>query len=192
MEKYMVDLLSNLDSRIKDIGEWDDSDGHYRYNTLEQVTPGDTMRNAENSGFWKTYAATIDSSTTDPLTGADATLNKPPQRRSRMFISYSTVVQKETNTKMKQQGLNMDATTAASTINGTSETYPVFEGINDLKRKLAEIDPERNRYSSQQQKVEEDVSTMTQSMHNMASYIIDIRKDMNGLSTKMKEITDIL
>jgi hypothetical protein len=35
----MADLLSNLDSHIKDIGVWDDSDGHYRYNKMEQVTP---------------------------------------------------------------------------------------------------------------------------------------------------------
>jgi hypothetical protein len=93
MEKYMVDLLSNLDSHIKDIGEWEERDGHYRYNILEQVTPDDVMRNAEKSGFWKKYAATIDSSTTDPLPGADANLNNPPQRRSRMFISYSAEVQ---------------------------------------------------------------------------------------------------
>jgi chromosome segregation ATPase len=86
----------------------------------------------------------------------------------------------------------MDATTAASTISGTSETAPVFEGIDDLKKKLAEIDAERNRHSSQQQKVENDVSTLTQSMHKMASDIIDIRKDIHGLSTQMKEITDIL
>jgi hypothetical protein len=44
----------------------------------------------------------------------------------------------------------------------------------------------------QQQKVEDDVSTLTQSMHKMASDIIDIRKDMHGFSTQMKEITDIL
>jgi hypothetical protein len=86
----------------------------------------------------------------------------------------------------------MDGTTAASTISGTSETFPVFEGIDKLKKKLAETDVERNRYSSQQQKVEDYVSTLTQSMHKMASDIIDIRKDMHGLSTQMKEITDIL
>jgi hypothetical protein len=54
---------------------------------------------------------------------------------------------------MKQKIQNMDATTAASTISGKSETEPVFEGINDLKRKLTEIDAERNRYSSQQKKL---------------------------------------
>jgi chromosome segregation ATPase len=109
-----------------------------------------------------------------------------------MFISYSAVVQKEKNTKMKQKSQNMGATTAASTISGTSETGPVFEGINDLKKKLAEMDAERNRYSSQHQKVEDDVTTLMQSMHKMASDIIDIHKDMHGLRTQMKEITDIL
>jgi SMC interacting uncharacterized protein involved in chromosome segregation len=93
---------------------------------------------------------------------------------------------------MKQQIQNMDATTAASPMSGTSKTVPVFEVIDDLKRKLAEIDVERNRYSAQQQKVEDDVSTLTQSIHKMASDIIDICKDIHGLSTQMKEITDIL
>jgi hypothetical protein len=74
MGKYLADLFSNLDSHIKDICEWEDCDKHYRYNTMEQVTPDDAMRYTENSGFWKTYAATIDSSTKDPLPGTDVTL----------------------------------------------------------------------------------------------------------------------
>jgi hypothetical protein len=191
MGKYMANLLSNLDSQINDIGEWDDCDRHYRYNTMEQVRADGAMRYTENLGFWETYAATIDSSTKDPLPGTDVTLNKPPKRRARLPISYSAVVQKET-TRNSKQSQNIDATTAASTISGTSETFPVFEGIGELKKKLAEIDVESNRYLSQQQKVEDDVSTLTQSMQKMASYIIDIRKDMHGLSTQMKEITDIL
>jgi methyl-accepting chemotaxis protein len=110
---------------------------------------------------------------------------------TRLHISYSAEVQKET-TRNSKQSQNMDATTAASTISGTSKTFPVFEGIDELKNTPAEIDVKSNRYSSQQQKVEDGVSTLTQSMHKMASNIIDIRKDMHGLSTQMKEITDIL
>jgi hypothetical protein len=146
MEKNMVDLLSNLDSHIKYIGEWEESDGHYIYNIVEQVTPDDAVSNAEKSGFWKKYAATIDSGTTATLPGVDANLNKPPHRRPRTFTIYSAVVQKEASTKSKQQSQNMDATTDAPTISGASETGPVFEGIADLKRKLAEIDSERNMY----------------------------------------------
>jgi hypothetical protein len=150
------------------------------------------MRKAENSGFWKKYAVTIDSGTSAPSLGADVDLNKPPQRRPRNFISYSAVEKKMAGTKVTQQSQNMDATMAASTISGASEAGPVFKGIADLKRKLAEIDIERNNYLAQQQKVEDDVSTLTQSMHKMVSDIIDIRNDMNGISTQMKEITDIL
>jgi hypothetical protein len=139
MEKYMAYLLSNLDSHINDIGEWDDCDGNYCYNTMEQVTPDDPLRHTENWGFWKSYDATIDSSTKDPFPCTDVTLNKPLQRRTRMHISYSAVVQKVTTRNSKQSN-NLDSTTAASTISRTSESFSVFEGIDKLKKKLAEID----------------------------------------------------
>jgi hypothetical protein len=53
MEKYMADLLSNLDSHIKDIGEWDDYDGHYHYNTMEQVTPDESVYTRKTRSFGK-------------------------------------------------------------------------------------------------------------------------------------------
>jgi hypothetical protein len=131
MEKYMVDLLSNLYAHIKDIGDWEEIDWHFRYNIIQQVTPDDPMRKNENSGFWKKYSALIDSGTTVPVPGADVDPNKPPQRRPRTFIIYSAMVQKEVSTKATQQSQKMDATMAASTTSGASETGPVFEGIAD-------------------------------------------------------------
>jgi hypothetical protein len=107
MEKYMADLLSNLDPHIKDIGEWDDCNGQHRYNTMEQVTPDNAMRYTKNSGFWKSYAATIDSSTKYLLPCTYVILNKPPPSRTRMPISYSAVVQKVT-TRNSKQSQNLD------------------------------------------------------------------------------------
>jgi hypothetical protein len=86
----------------------------------------------------------------------------------------------------------MDATMAASTISGGSGTARTLEGISDLKQKLADIDSHRDKYSTQQHMVEYDVSTLPQSMHNMGSDIIYICKDMNGIITQMKEITELL
>jgi prophage DNA circulation protein len=80
----------------------------------------------------------------------------------------------------------------ASTISGNSGEPRNDAGIDDLKRKLAEIDTHRDNYEKQQQKVEEYVSTLTESMHKMATDIINIRKDMNGLSSQVKEITELL
>jgi prophage DNA circulation protein len=80
----------------------------------------------------------------------------------------------------------------ASTISGDSGGPRNEAGIDDLKRKLAEIYTHKDNYAKQQQKVEDDASTLTESMHKMASDIINIRKDLNGLSSQMKEITELL
>jgi septal ring factor EnvC (AmiA/AmiB activator) len=78
------------------------------------------------------------------------------------------------------------------TISGDSGTPRSFEGIDELKRKLAEIDTHLDYYAKQKQKVEDDGRTLTESMHKMASFIINIRKDMNGLSSQIKMITELL
>jgi recombinational DNA repair ATPase RecF len=87
----------------------------------------------------------------------------------------------------------VDANTTASTISRDIGEPRNDAGIDDLKRKLAEIDTHRdNNYVKQQQKVEDNVSMLTDSMHKMASDIINIRKDMNRLSSQVKEITELL
>jgi hypothetical protein len=89
MEKYIVDLPSNIDDHIKDTGDWSACDNHYRFNSGEKVTPDDVMRGY--SSFWKSYAdGSSDGST---LTEAGVDLTKPLARRSRTIISYATVVQ---------------------------------------------------------------------------------------------------
>jgi predicted nucleic acid-binding Zn-ribbon protein len=74
-------------------------------------------------------------------------------------------------------------------ISGDSETPWIFEGIDDLKGK---IDTHRDNYAKQQQQIEDDVNTLTDSMHKMAADIINIRKDINSLSTKMKKTAELL
>jgi prophage DNA circulation protein len=86
----------------------------------------------------------------------------------------------------------VDATTTASTTSGDSGEPRSEADIEDLKRKLSEIDAHRDNHEKQQQKVEDNVSTLTKSMHKMATYNINIRKDMKGFSSQMKQITELL
>jgi septal ring factor EnvC (AmiA/AmiB activator) len=95
-------------------------------------------------------------------------------------------VQKQSTKGVSQNNQSVDATTTASTISGDSGEPWKDAGIDDLKRKLAEIDTHRDNYAKQQRKVEDDVRTLTESMHKIASNIINIRKDINGLSSQMK------
>jgi prophage DNA circulation protein len=119
-------------------------------------------------------------------------LKKPPSRRPRTIISYAAVVQKQAAKGVRKNSHSVDVTNMASTISDDSGTPRNVEGIDDLKRKLAEIDTHWEKYAKQQQKVDDDVSTLTESMHKMESDIIKIRKDMNGLISKMKVITELL
>jgi hypothetical protein len=189
-EKYMVDLLSNIDDHIKDTGDWFACDNHYQFNSGEKVTPDDVMRSAGNSSFWKYYADGISAGPTPTETGVD--LTKPPVRRPRKIVSYAAVVQKQSTKGANQNNQSVDAPTTASTISDDSGEPWNDAGIDNLNRKLAEIDTHRDNYVKQQQNVEDDVSTLTEAMHKMASYIINIRKEMNGLSSQMKEIAEIL
>jgi chromosome segregation ATPase len=126
------------------------------------------------------------------LTETGVDLTKPPARRPRTIFSYAAVVKKQSTKGDSQNNQSVDVTTTASTISGDSGEPQNEAVIDDLKRKLAEIDTRRDNYAKQQQKVEDDVSTLTESMHKMASDIINIRKDMNGLSSQMKYITELL
>jgi polysaccharide deacetylase 2 family uncharacterized protein YibQ len=64
--------------------------------------------------------------------------------------------------------------------------------MQQLKRKLAEIDLERSHFKTKQQKVVDDVSTLTQSMNKMGGDILDIRQDMAKLNQQLHEITLLL
>jgi chromosome segregation ATPase len=64
--------------------------------------------------------------------------------------------------------------------------------MQQLKRKLAEIDLERSQFKTQQQKVEDDVSTLTQSMNKTGGHILNIRQDMAKLNQQLHEITFLL
>jgi hypothetical protein len=190
MEKYMADLLINIDEHIKDTGDSDACDNHYRFNSGKKMTPDDVMRDTGNSSFWKSCADGISAGPTPIETGVD--LTKPPARRPRTIVSYAAVVQKQSTKGNSQNNQSVDATKTASTIIGDSDGPRNEADIEDLKRKLAEIDTHRDNYEKQQQKVEDDVSTLTESMHKIAIDIINIRKDVNGLSSQMKEITELL
>jgi septal ring factor EnvC (AmiA/AmiB activator) len=65
-------------------------------------------------------------------------------------------------------------------------------GMQQLKCKLAEIDLERSQFKTQQQKVEDDVSTLTQSMNKMGGDILNIRQDMSKLNQQLHEIMFLL
>jgi septal ring factor EnvC (AmiA/AmiB activator) len=110
----------------------------------------------------------------------DKKMNAPPPRSiHNVQLSYSVITQKTTGLKTAATASTAPETAVSSTssISNTNDNED-DNGIQQLKRKLAEIDQERIQFKTQQQKVEDDVSSLTQSMTKMGGNILNIRQDM--------------
>jgi hypothetical protein len=71
-----------------------------------------------------------------------------------------------------------------------------MSGLANVKRKLAEIDKEREKFIFSQQKINEDVSEITDSFTKMSGDMVNLRKDLSDLTEsvgrQMKEHKEIL
>jgi hypothetical protein len=69
-------------------------------------------------------------------------------------------------------------------------------GLANVKRKLAEIDKEREKNVFSQQKIKDDVSEMTDSFTKISGDMVNLRKDLSDLSEsvgrQMKELKEMM
>ena len=125
----------------------------------------------------------------------------PPRTVRNVQVSYSAMAQKNIGVKTATTASSNPATattasttpvTTTSTTSSISNTQENESGIQQLKRKLDEIDQERIKFKSQQQKVEDNISTLTQSMTKMGGDILDVIKDVAKLNDQLTVITSLL
>jgi predicted nucleic acid-binding Zn-ribbon protein len=68
----------------------------------------------------------------------------------------------------------------------------MISGLRKLKRKMDEIDPEREAFKIEQSTLEEEVSTVTCSLTKLTEDILGIRRDVTQMSTSLRsEIAEI-
>jgi DNA anti-recombination protein RmuC len=71
-----------------------------------------------------------------------------------------------------------------------------MSGLANMKRKLAEIDNEREKIINSQQKIKDGLSEMTDSFTKMSGDMVNLQKYLSDLSEsvgrKMKELTEIM
>jgi hypothetical protein len=55
--------MKGIDEHIRQIGDWETYDTHYRYHVNEKVTPHSQLTRAnENPDFWSSYAIKLSGS----------------------------------------------------------------------------------------------------------------------------------
>jgi chromosome segregation ATPase len=74
----------------------------------------------------------------------------------------------------------------SSDSNKQDQPEGAISGLSNLKRKLAEIDKEREIYKIEQTKMEDEISTVTNSLSKLGDQMIQMRQDMTALSGNMR------
>jgi hypothetical protein len=94
---------------------------------------------------------------------------------------------------------NNDSNSSASksgNSNKHNQSEGAISGLSKLRRKLAEIDKERELYKVEETKMEDEISTMTNSLSKLGDQMIEMRQDMTVISgslrTELAEMKQIL
>jgi hypothetical protein len=171
----------------------------------------------EQSDFWKKHFAGF---VKNPISSIIDTshLHQPPRGRQNSSVqpSYSDIARGNGH---NENDSDVTGPTAAETatqrtkprtasslgpqVSPTQQNGPAIpssegamSGLSNVKRKLAEIDKERENFIFSQQKINDDVSEMTDSFTKMSGDMVNLRKDLSDLSEsvgrQMKELKEIM
>jgi hypothetical protein len=109
----------------------------------------------------------------------------------------------ETATQQTRQRTARTTTSPSPQVSPTQQDGPArlpregaMSGLAKMKRKLAEIDKEREKIIKSQQKIKDDVSEMTDSFTKMSGDMVNLQKDFSDLSEsvgrQMKELKEMM
>jgi chromosome segregation ATPase len=70
--------------------------------------------------------------------------------------------------------------------NMQEQTEGAISRLSNLKRKLAEIDKERELFKIEQTKIEDEISTVTNFLSKLGDQMIQIRQETTALSGSMR------
>jgi hypothetical protein len=124
------------------------------------------------------------------------TFDRPPQRRSQnVQMSYSNIARGRESplTTQTQTDAVDDAsvdTTVASNLSRQDNTnvsgLSMVTGLSIMKKRMEEIDKQRDDFNTKQQRMDDSISTVTSSVSKLTADILAVRIDMNKMSDKLE------
>jgi hypothetical protein len=210
-------LLGTIDESLDAMGDWDNADSHYRFHSHDKVTIVGIQPRGEQSDFWKKHFAGF---VKNPIPSVIDTshLHQPPKDRqnySRVQHYYTDIAREHGHNENDSDVMGPTAAEIATQhtkprtvsspgpqVSPTQQTGPAspsnqgaMSGLANVKRKLADIDKEREKNIFSQQKIKDNVSEMTDSFTKMIGDMVNLRKDLSDLiesvGQQMKKIQEM-
>jgi hypothetical protein len=189
-------ILTDIDERLEAIVNWDDATVHYRYITTDDVEVSGKNAQAKGNSFWQEHYKLMRG--TIPEVMDTNTFDRPHQRRPpAVHMSYSDITrssgspltQSQTNS---QDGESVDTTIASnvSRQDTNDSGMNMITGLSLMKKRMEEIDNQRDAFTTKQQRMDEGISTVTSSVSKLSADILAVRIDMNIMSDKLEKKLD--
>jgi hypothetical protein len=186
-------ILTDIDEKLEAIGNWDDATVHYRYITADDVEVSGKNAQAQAKLFWQEHYKLM--SGTIPEVVDTQFFDRPHQRRPpTVHMSYSDIArisgspltQSQTNS---QDGESVDTAIASnvSRQDNNDSGMNMITGLSLMKKRMEEIDNQREAFTTKQQLMDEIISTGTSSVSKLSADILAVRIDMNIISDKLEK-----
>jgi hypothetical protein len=186
-------ILTDIDEKLEAIVNWEYASVHYRYITMEDVEVSRKNAQAQGKSFWKEHYKLM--SGTIPEVVDTNMFDRPHQRRPQtVHMSYSDIARSSGSPFTQSQNNSQDGASVDTTI--ASNVYRqetkdsgmnMITGLSLMKKRMQEIDKQREAFTTKQQRMDESISTVTSSVSKLSANILAVRIDMNIMSDKLEK-----
>jgi hypothetical protein len=184
-------ILIDVDEKLEAIGNWDDTSVHYRYITMDYVEVSGQNAQAQGTSFWQEHYKLM--SGTIPEVVDTNKFDRTHQRRPQSFhMSYSDIARSSGSPLTHSQNNSQDDASVETTISSNvsrQETNDsgmnMITGLSLMKKRIEEIDNQREAFTTKQQIMDESISTVNSSVSRLLADILAVRIDMNIMSEKL-------
>jgi hypothetical protein len=179
-------ILDHINETLNSIGDWDECRTHFRYLPPMQLSVVGRVPSSTQPAFWANHLSQF--CTAIPSEISTEFLQQPKQQRAAWAkVSYSNAAKglqgQATATTAASIAQPSTGKSQSSTSNNDSNSsdsnkqdHPegAILGLSNLKRKLAEIDKELELYKIEQTKMEDEISTVTNSLSKLGDQMIQM------------------
>jgi hypothetical protein len=186
-------ILTDVDEKLEAIGNWDDASVHYRYITMDDVEASGQNAQAQGKSFWHEHYKLM--SGTIPEVVDTNKFDRLHQRHTQsVHMSYSDIARSSGSPLTQSQNNSQDGASVDTTIASNvsrQETNDcgmnMITGISLMKKRMEEIDNQREAFTMKQQRMDDSISTVTSSVSTLSADILAVRIDMNIMSDKLEK-----
>jgi hypothetical protein len=195
-------MLEHVDETVTSIIDWEECHTHFRYLPSIPFSVVGRIPRTTHPAFWANHLSQFSSAIPSEI--STEFLQQPKTKHVVWTkVSYSdeakgaqcqdttatAVITAQHSDRSYTSKSNNDSNYSASK-SGDSNKHEqpegAISGLSKLKRKLAEIDKERELYKIEQTKMEDEISTVTNSISKLGYQMILMRQDTTAISDSLR------